>query len=292
MSEFLQFLLSGIGVGAIYALVAVGFSIVYKGTRAINFAQGEYVVVGGILASVLTRSEGWPLGLAVVAVVVGGAMLGIATELVAVRLLKRPDALTMTIGTVAIGIAIAAVVGLESEGTPSYALDAFSGDRPIEFAGALVSPQTLWNIAIVIVAAVAMAAFFNRTRRGISLRAAADDPDSAGACGVSVGTTTLWTFGLAGALGALAGAAITPVTLMAPAAGVQLGLVGFAAAMLGGLGSLQGALVGGLVLGIAETLVAGYVSSTYASLVAFVVLLGVLFTRPTGLFREVEVQRV
>lgn len=290
MSTLLQFVLSGLGIGAIYALLALGFSIVYKGTRAINFAQGEYVLVAGVLASVL-YSDGWPLWLCVVTVVAAGVAMGLATEAVVVRFLRQPDPLTVTIGTVGVTIAIQALVILQTKGA-NYALPAFSGETPIHVGGALLAPQTIWNVAIALVAGLALAWFFNRTKRGISLRAAADDADTASAYGVSVGTTTRWTFALGGGLAAIAGACITPVTLMASTQGTQLGLVGFAAAMLGGLGSLPGAVVGGVALGVSEALVAGYVSSTYSDVLAFAILLVVLFTRPSGIFRQAVVERV
>ncbi len=291
MSIFLQYLLSGIGSGAIYALIALGFCLVYKGTRAINFAQGEYVVVAGVLASVLRLHEHWPLWLAAVSAVAAGVVMGLATELVAVRFLRRPNPLTVTIGTVGVGIAIDAILILRTNGA-TYVLPPFSAGAPIHLGGALISPQTIWNVGIAALVVLALGWFFNRTRRGISLRAAADDADTASAYGVSLGSTTLWTFGLGGALAALAGVAITPVTLMASTQGTEIGLVGFAAAMLGGLTSLPGAMLGGLLLGVAQSLFGGYVSGTYSDLFAFATLLIVLFVRPRGILGSAVVQRV
>ena len=291
MSIFLQYVLSGIGSGAIYALIALGFSIVYKGTRAINFAQGEYVVVAGVLASVLVVHKHWPLWLAAVTVVAVGVALGVATELIAVRFLNRPSPLTVTIGTVGIGIAIDAFLVTRTNGA-TYVLPPFSAARPIRVGGALLAPQTIWNVGIALAVVVGLGWFFSRTRRGTALRAAADDAETASTCGVSLGSTTLWTLALGGGLAAVAGVAITPVTLMASTQGTEIGLVGFAAAMLGGLGNLPGAVIGGLLLGVSQSLVAGYVSGTYSDLFAFVILLGVLFVRPRGILSGAVVQRV
>lgn len=291
MTDFFQILLSGIGAGAIYALIAIGFSIVYKATKAINFAQGEFLMVGGIVASVLYEKYDWPLLLAAAAVVLLGAVLGAATDLVAVRFLRRPDPLTITIGTVGIGIATKAIVLLKTQGQ-SYSLPSFSSSKPIEVGGALLAPQTIWNVALAVVGVVLLALFFARTRWGVSLRASADDRETAAAFGTSFTAATMWAFALSGALAALAGVAITPVTLMSYQHGTEFGLIGFTAAILGGLGSMQGAIVGGLVVGVSEALVGGYLTSTYASGTAFAILLLVLFIRPSGLFRTEAVARV
>lgn len=291
MSNLLQILLSGLGAGAVYALIALGFSIVYKVTRAINFAHGELLMVCGIVASVLTLQYHLPLLLTAAIVIPLGAVMGILVDLIAVRLLNRPDPLTVTLGTVAVGIAVQAVMLLLTKGV-SYSLPGFSGDRTFNIAGALLQSQTVWNLGIGLIAVIGLTLFFNRTRRGVSLRASADDKDTAATFGVSFVQATTSGFALAGALAAAAGVAITPVTLMSYSQGTELGLVGFAAAILGGLGSMPGAVVGGLIVGLAEALVAGYVTSTYSSAAGFVILLLVLFIRPSGLFRAVAVERV
>jgi branched-chain amino acid transport system permease protein len=291
MSNFLQTIFAGLGSGAVYAIVALGFSIIYKVTRAINFAQGELLMVAGIVASILNVEHGWPLPLVAVVVVAMGAGMGVATDLVAVRFLRRPDPLTMTIGTVGVGIAIQAAMLLRTHGD-SYSLPAFSGEAPINLGGALLQRQTLWNLGIAGVSVVVLTLFFSRTRHGVSLRASADDRDTAAAFGVPFGSAARWGFGLAGALAAIAGLAITPVTLMSYNQGTPLALIGFAAAMLGGLGSMPGAVVGGLMLGVAEALAASYVTATYSSAAGFVILLAVLFTRPSGLFQVAAVERV
>jgi branched-chain amino acid transport system permease protein len=291
MTNLLQILFSGVSAGAVYALVALGFSIIYKATRAINFAQGEFLMVAGIVASVLHAKHGWPLALACLGAIVLGALMGLLTDLVAVRFLRRPDPLTITVGTVGIAIALKAVVLLRTHGIP-YSLPAFSGEKPLHIGGALLERQTVWNVSIAIVCLIVLTLFFSRTRRGVSLRASADDRDTAASYGVSFVGATTWAFALAGALAAVAGIAITPLTLMSYDQGTELGLIGFAAAMLGGLGSMPGAVVGGITVGIAEALVGGYISAPYASASGFVILLLVLFTRPTGLFKAVAVERV
>lgn len=291
MSHFLQILFAGLGSGAIYALVALGFSIVYKAARAINFAQGEILMTAGIVASTLHSHYDLPLLVACVVVIAGGALVGVGTDLIAVRLLGRPDHLTITLGTVGVAIALKAFV-LERTHGVTYTLPAFSGDKPIHVAGALLGRQTLWNLGIALVCVTALTLFFARTRRGVSLRASADDRDTAAAFGVSFTGATTWAFALAGGLAATAGVAITPVTLMSFDQGTEVSLIGFAAAMLGGLGSMPGAIAGGLVVGVAENLVGGYWTGNYASITGFVILLIILFLRPGGLFKATVVERV
>lgn len=290
MDRLLQALSSGLGAAAIYAMIGMGFSLVFKTTRVVNFAHGLYLVVAGVVASVLQREFGWPLLPVVLVVLVAGVALGVGTEVVAVRALRSPDALTVTIGTVAIGIVLEATL-LETTGGRTFGMSGWPGPS-LSLGAVTLSAQTIWNVLIACGLAVLLNLFFTRTRRGVALQAGADDRDTATLFGVSFHGTTLWTFGLAGAIGALAGVAMTPVTSVAFNVGFLYGLKGFAAAMLGGLGSMQGALVGGLIIGVTEALVATYLTSNFAPVVAFGVLLLVLVLRPSGLFKELAVERV
>lgn len=290
MDKLLQVIVTGLGAGAIYAIIGMGFSVVFKSTRVVNFAHGEYLVVAGVLASVLQRDLGWPLVPTIVLVMIVGSAVGVGTEVVAVRMLNRPDAMTVTIGTVAVGIMIQAVVLRTTHGD-TYGFNEFPWLR-FKIGDVTVTSQTVWNVIVACLLALLINMFFSRTRRGIALQAGADDRDTATLFGVSYSTTTLWTFGIAGALGAIGGLAMTPVTLVSFSVGFLFGLKGFAAAILGGLGSMQGALVGGLIIGMSEALVATYMTSTYAPVVIFAVLLLVLVVRPSGLFKELAVERV
>jgi branched-chain amino acid transport system permease protein len=291
VSDLLQIAFSGLTVGAAYALVALGFAIVFRGTRAINFAQGEYVMLAGVAAGALNEAAHPPLLVTVVAVILMGALAGVLTEVVALRLIRRPDPATVTLATIGLAVTIKAAVLLITD-RASYTLPGFSGDASLRIAGATLEAQTLWNCGLVAVAAGGLALFFSRTRIGVALRASADDAEMAASTGMSRRTATAWSFGLAGALAAAAGAGLAPVSPVNYDFGTLLGLKGFAAAMLGGLGSMSGAVLGGFALGLAEALFAGYVSSAYADVVAFAVLLLVLFVRPTGLLAQVRVERV
>ncbi len=291
MTDFLQLTFSGLTTGAAYALVALGFAIVFRGTRAINFAQGEYVMLAGVLAGALNQWAHPPLALVVLAVVLTGALCGVATEVVCVRFTRRPDPNTITLATIGLGVAIKAVVLLATD-RQAYTLPGFSGDATLHLGGAVLDAQALWNCALVAVAAGALAAFLRWAPLGVALRASADDGEMAAASGFSRNGAAAWSFALAGALAAAAGAGLAAVSPVNYDFGTLLGLKGFAAAMLGGLGSMPGAVAGGFAIGLTEAWFAGYVSSTYADVVAFGVLLIVLFTRPTGLFAAVRVERV
>lgn len=291
MAHLLQTLLAGLSTGAIYALVAIGFAIVYKATGAINFAQGEYVMVGGVVGGVVHEAFAPPIIVTVGIVVVAGLALGKLTEIACVRFQRDPEADTITIATIGFAVALkgAALVLTDRQ---TYGLPGFSGDASINIVGASVHPQMLWNLLMVALAAVGLTLFFRRTTRGMTIRAAADDQEMLSLFGVPFRVTTTWAFGLAAVLGALAGAGITPLTLISFEPGTVLGLKGFSAAMLGGLGSMYGAMLGGFLLGMVEALAGGYGASSIADLLAFVVLLLVLFIRPSGLLNQAQIQRV
>ncbi|MBS1173414.1 MAG: inner-rane translocator, partial [Proteobacteria bacterium] len=168
-------------------------------------------------------------------------------------------------------------------GKNRMAVPPLTGDEPLRLFGAALLPQTLWVLALTGLAIVSLLWFYRRTRLGLAMRAVAANPTAAAVVGLPVGRVKMLTFGLAGALGGLAGVLVTPITTLRYDVGVLLGLKGFAAAILGGFGSLPGAVLGGIGLGVLETLSAGYLSSAYKDVCAFVVLLLVLFLRPQGL---------
>jgi branched-chain amino acid transport system permease protein len=290
MTNFVQSIISGLGAGAIYVAVALGFSIVYKSARVVNFAHGQYLVVGGIVATILVKDMNWALPFVILSVLVIGVALGVGTEVVVFRILKRPDHLVMTLGTVAVGLIIETAVLIPTDGG-LYSLTEFPGPR-FSIASVIVSSQLMWNLFIAISATVILQYFFHRTRRGITLQAAADDRTTASIFGISAGTTTLWSFGIAGALGTLAGIMYTPLSPMTFSIGLVIGLKGFAAAMLGGLGSMKGALLGGIVIGLLEGFTATYTNSFISGLIPFITLLLVLLFKPSGIFKEVAVERV
>ncbi len=290
MEQLVQLLFAGLGTGSIYALVALGFNIIFKATSALNFAQGEWVMVGGMVAATLVTAR-VPLLPAVVAAVLVAMLLGLLSEWLVVRRLRRPTPMSLTILTIALAICTKSLVMLVLGKNPA-GLPPFSGDGPIRLGGAVFESQSLWIIGIAAVVMVGAGWFFNRTVLGKSMRAAAAQPEAAALVGISPRMTMALSFTLAAGVGALAGVIVTPLTLISFDHGTILGFKAFCAAMLGGLGSLPGAMVGGLVLGLAESFAGGLLSSHFKDAVSFVVLLLVLVKWPNGLLGKGEIEKI
>ncbi|MCW5856680.1 MAG: branched-chain amino acid ABC transporter permease [Caldilineales bacterium] len=291
MAEFLQFLFSGLTVGAIYAMVGVGFAIIYNSSQVINFAQGEFVMIGGMATVALTANAGLPLPVAVPIAIAIAALTGLALQKFAIEPSRGASVATVIIITIGASIFIRGVVEVVL-GKNDRALAAFSGDEPLRIGGATLLPQSLWVFGALVAVAIGLKLFFDRTRVGKAMLATAQNRLAAQLVGIEVNRIMLLSFGLSAALGALAGLLTAPITLTRYDVGIMLGLKGFCAAILGGLGSAWGALIGGVLLGVVEQMSAGYFSSAYKDAVAFVIILGVLFVRPSGLFGARGTDRV
>jgi branched-chain amino acid transport system permease protein len=288
--QWVQFVASGLTAGTIYALVALGFSIVYNASRAINFAQGEFVMIGGMSAASMVAA-GLPLWAAAPLAVVAAVVVGLLLEKVAIEPARNADTVTLIIITIGAALFLRGLAQLVWD-KRIHSLPSFSGDAPIHLLGATVLPQSLWVLGGASVAVAALSWFFGRTLYGKAMLATSYNPLAARLVGVETRTVLLASFGLAAMLGALGGVLIAPIAFTSYDAGVMLGLKGFAAAMLGGLGSFAGAILGGVVLGLLEGLSAGYVSSAYKDAIAFVIILGVLFFMPGGLLGARRSERV
>ena len=279
--QFLQYVFSGITSGSIYALTALGFTLIYNATGIINFAQGELVMLGGMTAIAL-YGAGLPLGVAFAGAVVVVAMLSIIFQQLAIKPLLSKGVLAQVIATVGASLALRTAAML-IWGRDAKPLPPFSGDTPIRVLGATLLPQTLWVLGVTLVIVLALQLFYRRTLTGKAVRACAINPLAARLMGVSYSRVVLLSFAVAGAISAAGGVMIAPISFMSYSSGALLGLKGFAAAALGGLGNPLGAVVGGLLLGMLEGLGVGYVSSGYKDAIAFLVLLLILFLRPQGL---------
>jgi branched-chain amino acid transport system permease protein len=289
-AQLAQYLLSGLTVGAIYALVALGFSIIYNASHVINFAQGEFVMIGG-MATVSLLGAGLPLALAALGAVALAALIGMALARFAVQPARGASVVTLIIITIGAAILLRGLASIVWD-KRIHALPAFSGDAPIALAGATLAPQSLWVIGVTALAVAALWGFFNRTLAGKAILAVSHNRLAAQLMGISVQRVLLVSFALSAALGALAGILIGPITFTSWDVGVMLGLKGFAAAILGGMGSGPGAVVGGLTLGLLESLGAGYLSSAYKDAIAFIVMLAVLMLMPGGLLGGRATERV
>jgi branched-chain amino acid transport system permease protein len=286
-STGLQWIMSGLVVGSIYALVAMGFSVIYSVTRVINFAQGAFSMLGGMLMYSLSTRGGLPPWLGFVLAVVIVTIIGAGLERVAIHPLRDQSVITVIIVTIGLSIGVTATAKW-IWGTDPVKIASFSGDKPVRFLGASIVPQSFWVFGLAVVAVVLVFIFFNRTLLGKGMRAAAANPDAASLVGVSASISSLVAWTIAAALGGAAGIVIAPINFASYSVGTMLGLKGFAAAVLGGLGSAPGAVVGGLVLGVLETITAGVLPSGYKDAVAFLILILVLLVRPQGLLGRAE----
>jgi branched-chain amino acid transport system permease protein len=290
MSEFLQFAFSGLTVGAVYALVSLGFTIVYNASDVVNFAQGEFVMLGG-MSTVFLYEAGLPLWLAAVLAVLIAAAVGVALNKLAIAPAGGASVVTLIIITIGASIFLRGVAEIVFD-KQLHRFPSFSGDNPITIGGATILPQSLWILAGALSIFVGLYVFFTRTLLGKAVLATANNRLAAKLVGINTGFVMTLSFGLSAAIGAAAGVLATPVTLTSSGIGVMLALKGFAAAMLGGMGNPFGALVGGLLLGLIEAMTAGYISSDYKNAAAFIVILGVLFAMPQGLFGAKQTDRV
>jgi branched-chain amino acid transport system permease protein len=280
-SQWLQFVAAGVTSGAIYALVALGFSIIYNASGAINFAQGEFVMIGGMSAVTLV-GVGLPMAAALPLATLVAVVVALLLEKLAIEPARKADTVTLIIITIGASLLLRGLAQLVWD-KRVHALPAFSGDVPLQWLGATVLPQSLWVLGGAGLAVAGLSWFFGRTLFGKAMLATSYNPLAAQLVGISTRKVLFVSFGLAAMLGALAGVLIAPITFTSYDSGIMLGLKGFAAAMLGGLGSFSGAVLGGLLLGLAEALGAGFISSAYKDAIAFVVILAVLFFMPGGL---------
>ena len=290
MDALMQFVFSGLTVGAVYALVALGFTIIYNASDVVNFAQGEFVMLGGMI-TVFAFDAGLPLPLAALIAIVATAAIGVALNKFAIEPARGAPVVSLIIITIGASILIRGATQVLFD-KQLHRLPAFSGDDPIHLLGATLLPQSLWVIGGAFAIFIALWLFFTRTLLGKAVLATANNRLAAQLVGINTGFVMTLSFALSAAIGALAGVLVTPITLVSYDVGVGLALKGFAAAMLGGMGNPKGALVGGLLLGLFEALTAGYISSQYKEAVAFVVILAVLFVMPQGLFGQRTTERV
>jgi branched-chain amino acid transport system permease protein len=287
--EVLQFAIAGLKNGAIYALVALGFTVVYAATQAINFAQGEFYMLGGMLGVFFFSALGLPLWLAALASIAATAVVGLVFEFLAVRP-RADDPMAVIIITVG-GSFLIRSLARHAFGGNELTLPAFTPGPSIAVLGATIERQALWLWGLTGLALLAFWLLYRFSWFGRAMRAAALDPEAARLVGVDTAFVVTASFVLAAALGAVAGVAVTPITQTSFEVGAAIGLKGFAAAILGGLGDPLGAVVGGLALGLIESLAILFLPSEFKDAVALAVLLLVLFLRPQGILGRATSQK-
>ena len=290
MAELLQFSFSGLTVGAIYALVALGFTLIYNASDVVNFAQGEFVMLGGMV-TVFAAAAGVPLPLAALLAVSVAVAVGLLLYWLAIEPARGASAVTLIIITIGASILLrgVAAVGFDKN---FHSLPPLAGSDPWIIAGAALLPQSI--VVLIGTAAIVAALWFfmTGTLTGKAMLATAANRLAARLVGINTSAVVALSFALSAAIGGIGGILVAPITLTNYDVGTLLALKGFAAAMLGGMGHPLGAVAGGLLLGLLEAFSAGYVSSQYKDAVAFLVILAVLFAMPQGLFGKGDVERV
>jgi branched-chain amino acid transport system permease protein len=290
MAELLQFVFSGLTVGAIYALVALGFTLIYNASDIINFAQGEFVMLGG-MTTVFMALAGVPLPLAMLIAIVVTTCVGLALHRLAIEPARGASPVALIMITIGASVFLRGVAQIVFD-KRFHSLPGLFGADPIQFGGAAILPQSLVVLAGATVIVVLLWLFVERTLLGKAVIATAANRLAARLIGVDTRRIVDFSFVVSAAIGAIAGILITPITLTSYDAGTLLALKGFAAAMLGGIGSPLGAVIGGLLIGMIEALNAGYISSSYKDAAAFLIILVVLVVMPQGLFGRTKVERV
>lgn len=290
-SSYLQFLISGVTVGSIYGLTALGFTIIFNTTGIINFAQGEFVMLGGMLSVFFLKCFNISLPFSILLAAILTTIIGAAIERLTIRPVRGASVINSVIVTIGVSIFIRGLTMIFL-GNNTFSLPHFSGNLPLNFAGAAVMPQSLWILAITVLLFLALRLFFARTIFGKGMLACSYDKKASYLVGIDVNRMVLFSFLISALVGAVGGAILTPITLTSYDVGIMLGLKGFSACIIGGLGNPFGAAAGGIILGILESFGAGLISSAYKDAFAFFILLILLFVKPSGLFGQSTIERV
>lgn len=276
-----QIVVSGLANGALYAFVGLGFSLISRSTGIINFAQGDFAMLGAVLTGILVAGE-VPLILAVPLAVLSCGLIGGALHVFAIQRAERANMAQLIIMTIGFSILIHGAV-IWGWGSDPISVPAFTGGTPLNVFGVTILPQALWLIGTLVVVTGLMWVFFQRTVLGLALRAGASNPLGAAFVGINHKRLGAYSFMAAGLLGGLGGAVWAPIAFAQVDIGVALGLKGFTAAALGGFGTTFGPIAGGLIFGLIESLASGLVSSAYTEAISYGLLLVVLIVRPQGL---------
>ncbi len=284
LSLILQAALAGITNGFTYALVGIGIAAIFKGTRIINVMQGEFCVTGAMVTVLLLNNAHWPYWAAILGGVLSGVVVGMLINVLFVRYMMRKGATQQTFILLTIGLAITmSAAVLFFIGRSGYVLPPFGGEDATVILGAVVQSHAVWLILIALGITAGLKLFYHRTTIGIAMMGASIDADGATTIGINVPRMNMLTFALGGGLGAIAGILVTPLVSVDYAIGVNLTLKGFAAAILGGLTNPLGAVVGGLTLGLIESLAIVAVSSSYKDVIAMTILIAIMIFMPNGM---------
>jgi len=283
----MQVMISGLVIGCVYGLIALGYSLIYKASGLMSFAQGDMLTLGAFLGYTFYGILKIPFIISLVCVMLCMFLLGLLLEKGIIRTLLKNRVLPVYI--VLATIAISYIIqnsAMMIWGTQTLTFPSIFGKGLIEFAGVKVQPEAVFCIAMSMVSMVALHMFMKYTRFGTAMRAAAMDQTAARACGINTSFSTGVTWGLSAGVAALGGMLLGPIYGVYTMLGSIIGRKGFASAVIGGFGNMYGAIVGGILLGLIETFTSAYVSSAYKDIISYSMLLLFLFVKPTGIFNE------
>lgn len=288
-TDIIQAISAALSVGSMYALVALGVTLIYNSTNIINFAQGEFVMLGGMTMVTLYSKLNWPLYLSIPATIAVVVVVGMALMKVSYRPGKSTSLITVLIITIGASLFISGSA-MHIWDADIHRFEPFSGDTPIKFLGAAIVPQSLWIIGITIIVLIILVIYFQQTIYGKAMKACGLDRTAASLVGIRVKRMVLLSFAMSAALGCGAGIILTPLTMIDYSGGMLLSIKGFSAAILGGMGSFIGAVIGAFIFSFLESFAATFVSSSLKELVTFIVIINVLLFRPRGIMgpRTVE----
>ncbi len=294
MRIFSYLLATGLTTGALYALVALGIVIVFRATKVVSFAHGEMFMIGGFLAWTIHVALGLPLLLAISVAILGSLLLGLLTYEVAFGPLMRANNLNaVLLATIGLSFVLKGAAREIWGGKGDYlSFPPFISPQPIEIGGIMLMSQQLIVLGAALGVMLLFWIFFRFTRVGKFMEATADNPKAARLMGIRIDRVYMYTFGVGAAVAGAAAALMAPLTLLYPDIGFSLFIKGFAAAVLGGLGSIPGAIVGGFALGVIEQFSANYIATGVQEVVAFILVFLVLLFMPNGFFGETSRRRV
>ena len=284
--QVIQVLIGGIAQGCIYGLIALGFVLIYKATETVSFAQGDLMMLGSFVGLALLAALGWPFWIAVPSVIVAMALLGIALERVVIRPILGQPAFAIVMLTIGVGYVLRGVITMiPGIGTETHTLAVPYKDALVKFGGAVVAVEQLVIIGTTAALCLGLYALFRYSRVGIAMQASSQNQLAAYYMGIPVQRLNGLVWGMASAVAALAGLLLAPITFVHANMGF-IGLKAFPAAVVGGFGSLPGAIVGGLVIGIVEALAGFYLPEGFKDIAPYIVVLLMLMVKPNGLFGE------
>lgn len=282
--EFLAQIINGLSTGGMYALVAIGYTMVYGIAKMINFAHGEIIMVGAYIAYVVSSMLGMPPYVSVVVSILGCALLGVVTEKVAYKPLRNSGSLAVLITAIGISYLLQNLF-LIIFGSAAITFPTYMPSGAVSIFGLSITYVSLLSLVLTFVCTGLLLLFINNTRLGKAMRAVSEDKGAAELMGINVNTTISLTFAIGSGLGAIAGVMYgMSYSLINPYLGAMLGIKAFIAAVLGGIGSIPGAMVGGLIIGVAESFTIAYISSSFSDAVVFGILIFILLVKPAGLF--------